>query len=132
MAKPKQFRFRINTGWQANTDRAVVISGGQAYYERQFTSVCVNILYCVLKPLTVARQGKSRSEVLLAITEAKSKLDIYFDEAMTMVTIQSLPSSAEGPAPQPSQAEVDTSDLPASEKSVYSQQVENIFEDDDD
>lgn len=125
MTKPKQYRFRINTGWGMDTDRAVVLSGVQAYYERHFTRMCVNVLHCALKPLNVALQGKSRSEVLLAISEAKSKLDIYFDEALSMVTIQASESAA-----QSSQATVDSSDRSTTEKSVYSQQVENLFEED--
>ncbi|MGR3279480.1 hypothetical protein ACSYAD_30910 [Acaryochloris marina NIES-2412] len=129
MAKPKQYRFRINTGWGMDTDRAVVMSGVQAYYDKQFTRMCVNILHCALKPLSVALQGKSHSEVLLAVNKAKSKLDVYFEEALTMVALQ---TSSNGAVPQPSQMNMDSSDLPASEKSVYSQQVENIFEDDDD
>lgn len=127
MTKPKQYRFRINTGWGIDTDRAVVMSGVQDYYDKQFTRMCVNILHCALKPLSVALRGKSHSEVLLAVNKAKSKLDVYFEEALTMVALR---TSGEGTASQPSQAEVDASDLPATKKSVYSQQVENLFEDD--
>lgn len=127
MTKPKQYRFRINTGWGMDTDRAVVMSGVQGYYDKQFTRMCVNILHCALKPLSVALQGKSHSEVLLAVNKAKSKLDVYFEEALTMVALR---TSGNGTAPQASQATSNTSGLSATEKSVYSQQVENLFEED--
>lgn len=129
MSKPKEYRFRINTAWRMNTDRAKVMSGVQDYYDRQFTPMCVNILHCTLKPLSVALEEKSPSEVQQAVNEAKRKLDVYFEEALTMVAFQ---ETSEEQAPQPSQVNVDSSDLPATEKSVYSQQVENLFDEEED
>ncbi|MGR3279581.1 hypothetical protein ACSYAD_31435 [Acaryochloris marina NIES-2412] len=129
MTKPKEYRFRINTGWRMNTDRAKVMSGVQDYYDRQFTSMCVNILHCTLKPLSVALEDKSESEVQLAVNEAKRKLDVYFEEALTMAAFQ---ASSNGTAPQPSQVNVGSSDLQASEESVYSQQVDNLFDEEED
>lgn len=129
MAKSNDFRFRINTAWRRDTERAVIFSDVQAYFGTQFTDKCLNVLHLDLKPLSLALRGKSRSEVLLAITEAKAKSDIYYDLALSIVTIGSSDDEPVHSAPEvPANSAVQV----PTEKTVYSQQVENLFDEEED
>lgn len=125
MAKSNDFRFRINTAWRRDTERAIIFSDTQSYFGTQFTDKCLNVLHLDLKPLSLALRGKSRSEVLLAITEAKAKSDIYYDLALSIVTVHSSKGEQVHSVPE---VPVESAVQVSAEKTVYSQQVENLFD----
>lgn len=117
MANQENYYFELDAEWEENSDIAVVMSRAQTHYGADFTEKCVNVLYFVLKPISLALRGQSQSEVLLAIAEARDKVDILFDLSLSMA--QSHPS--DGPS---------ALQLAQPEESVDSKPVENIFEED--
>jgi hypothetical protein len=67
--------------------------------------------------------------VLVAINEAKDKLETYFDLALSMATIRQPDAES---ALQPAETHVNGFVPTKTEKSVNSRQVENIFDEEDD
>ncbi|MGR3277284.1 hypothetical protein ACSYAD_19475 [Acaryochloris marina NIES-2412] len=87
MPKRNTFRFAVNTEWSLKTDRAQVFSQVEAYYgKKDFKLKSFNLLHTLLKPLSVALSGGSRAEVLRQIAEARDKMEILFDLAITLVS----------------------------------------------
>lgn len=87
MPKRNTFRFAVNTEWSLKTDRAQVFSQVEAYYgKKDFKLKSFNLLHTLLKPLSVSLSGGSRAEVLRQIAEARDKMEILFDLAITLVS----------------------------------------------
>lgn len=79
------FRFIINTGWPPEHEYSVIFSETKAFYGRGFTSKCVQALFTLFKPLGLALLGRSKSEVLAAISENKEKNQLLYECAISTV-----------------------------------------------
>ncbi|KAI9129017.1 hypothetical protein [Acaryochloris sp. CCMEE 5410] len=79
------FRFIINTGWPPEHEYSVIFSKTKAFYGREFTSKCVQALFTLFKPLGLALLGRSKSEVLAAISENKEKNQLLYECAISTV-----------------------------------------------
>lgn len=79
------YRFIINTGWSHEHEFSVIFSAVKGFYGRDFTSKCVRALFTLFKPLGLALLGRSKSEVLAAISEDKERSQLLYDCAISTV-----------------------------------------------
>ncbi|MGR3279481.1 hypothetical protein ACSYAD_30915 [Acaryochloris marina NIES-2412] len=69
--------------WPSEHEFAAIFSAIKDFYGRDFTGKCVRSLFTLFKPLGLALLGRSKSEVLAAIAEAKEKNQLLYDCAIT-------------------------------------------------
>ena len=106
MRKPSQYRFRMDTVWDKDQEITTIIEAAKAHYRRSFSEKCVTILYAVFKPLAVALQTRSVTEVRKAIELSRDKVETFYDLALILVSSEdaapnepSLPTLSASPTP---------------------------------
>ncbi|MGR3279439.1 hypothetical protein ACSYAD_30705 [Acaryochloris marina NIES-2412] len=92
------FRFIINTGWPPEHEFSVIFSAAKDFYGRDFTQKRIQALFTLLKPLGLAILGKSTSEVMAAIAEAKEKNQLLYECAITIANAKHQPDPQSVPS----------------------------------
>ncbi|NJM67624.1 MAG: hypothetical protein HC851_19115 [Acaryochloris sp. RU_4_1] len=109
MRNPNHYRFRLDTVWGKDKEIATVIKTAKAHYQRSFGGKCVTILYAVFKPIAVALQTNSATEVRKAIEVSRDQLETFYNLALVSVSSEEthLPNLAleEAPPPLPTNTE---------------------------
>lgn len=79
----KDFRLNINMEWPPEHEFAVIFSAAKDFYGRDFKEKCVRTLFTLFKPLGLALLGRSKSEVLASIVEAREMSQLVYNCAIT-------------------------------------------------
>lgn len=79
----RDFQLIINMKWPSEHEFAVVFSVAKDFYGRDFKGKCVRTLFTLFKPLGLALLGRSKSEVLAAIVEAREMSQLVYNCAIT-------------------------------------------------
>lgn len=90
--------FRIDTRWQLTSERGSVINAVRNHYGagKYFTSLCINIMFSVLKVLAVAIQTRNRAAIQGAIEVSRVQVEGYYQMALGLAQAEvSLPVMVE-------------------------------------
>ncbi|QUY45747.1 hypothetical protein [Acaryochloris marina] len=130
--------FKVKTQWKLTSERGVIVKTVRNHYGPgpSFTRLCMDIMFSVLKVLSVAIQTRNRAAIQGAIEVSKVQVEGYYQMALGLaqaevqlpVMVEPAPNTPDGPLP----AEVD--DLggisPVDESQVEFEEFEPFVMDD--
>lgn len=93
--------FQVNTHWKPTSERGTIFSTVRSHYGagKYFTRLCMDIMFSVLKVLSVAIQTRNRAAIQGAIEVSKVQVEGYYQMALGLAQAEvQLPVMVE-PAP---------------------------------